>query len=94
MIRAVAWDIDGTLVDSEGLHHVALIEVSARHGVSIAPDVHAAHPAFDVTPARYITAIITERGVARPAFTTTLPSSHRLIDRRWLDETTRCPTRT
>ena len=29
------------------------------------PDVHAAHPAFDVTPARYITAIITERGVAR-----------------------------
>jgi HAD superfamily hydrolase (TIGR01509 family) len=38
VIRAVAWDIDGTLVDSEGLHHVALIEVSARHGVSIAPD--------------------------------------------------------
>jgi methylthioribose-1-phosphate isomerase len=30
--------------------------------------VHAAHPAFDVTPARYITAIITERGVARPPF--------------------------
>ncbi len=27
-----------------------------------------ANPAFDVTPARYITAIITERGVARPPF--------------------------
>jgi HAD superfamily hydrolase (TIGR01509 family) len=38
MIRAVAWDIDGTLVDSEGLHHVALCEVCARHGVTIAPD--------------------------------------------------------
>ena len=38
MIRAVAWDIDGTLVDSEGLHHLALVEVSARHGVRIAPD--------------------------------------------------------
>jgi len=30
--------------------------------------VQAAHPAFDVTPARYITAIITERGVARAPF--------------------------
>jgi HAD superfamily hydrolase (TIGR01509 family) len=38
VICAVAWDIDGTLVDSEGLHHAALVEVCARHGVSIAPD--------------------------------------------------------
>jgi HAD superfamily hydrolase (TIGR01509 family) len=38
VIRAVAWDIDGTLVDSEGLHHITLVEVSARHGVGIAPD--------------------------------------------------------
>ena len=37
-------------------------------GVRISPDVRAAHPAFDVTPARYIAAIITERGVARPPF--------------------------
>jgi methylthioribose-1-phosphate isomerase len=36
--------------------------------VRIAPDVHAAHPAFDVTPARFIAAIITERGVARAPF--------------------------
>jgi methylthioribose-1-phosphate isomerase len=28
----------------------------------------AANPAFDVTPARYITAIITDRGVARPPY--------------------------
>ena len=31
------------------------------------------NPAFDVTPARYITAIITEKGIARPDFTTSLP---------------------
>ena len=31
------------------------------------------NPAFDVTPARYITAIVTEKGIARPDFTTTLP---------------------
>src|SRR5258706_5876057 len=36
-------------------------------GVRIAPDVPAAHPAFDVTPARYIAAIFTERGVAKPS---------------------------
>jgi methylthioribose-1-phosphate isomerase len=35
----------------------------------IAPEgVHAAHPAFDVTPHRLITAIITERGVIYPPF--------------------------
>jgi len=39
-------------------------EVTHIQGIRIAPDVHAAHPAFDVTPARYIAAIFTERGVA------------------------------
>jgi methylthioribose-1-phosphate isomerase len=43
-------------------------EVTHLAGVRIAPDVRAAHPAFDVTPARYIAAIITERGIARPPF--------------------------
>jgi methylthioribose-1-phosphate isomerase len=33
-----------------------------------APGTAAENPAFDVTPARYITAIITERGVARPPY--------------------------
>ncbi|MGB7493505.1 MAG: S-methyl-5-thioribose-1-phosphate isomerase [Candidatus Acidiferrum sp.] len=39
-------------------------EVTHFRGIRIAPDVHAAHPAFDVTPYRYIHAIFTERGVA------------------------------
>jgi methylthioribose-1-phosphate isomerase len=43
-------------------------EVSHLAGKRIAPDVRVAHPAFDVTPARFIEAIITERGVARTPF--------------------------
>lgn len=47
-------------------------EVTHLQGVQIAPDVHAAHPAFDVTPARYIAAIFTERGVAQAPYTDSL----------------------
>jgi methylthioribose-1-phosphate isomerase len=47
-------------------------EVTHLQGIRIAPDVHAAHPAFDVTPARYIAAIFTERGVARAPYTESL----------------------
>ncbi len=50
----------------------AASEVTHLQGLRIAPDVHAAHPAFDVTPARYIAAIFTERGVARAPYTTAL----------------------
>jgi len=48
-------------------------EVTRMAGVAIAPaGVEARHPAFDVTPQRYISAIITERGVARAPFTESL----------------------
>jgi len=47
-------------------------EVIFIKNIRIAPDVKAAHPAFDVTPARYITAIITERGIARAPYTDSL----------------------
>ena len=43
-------------------------EVTHIQGVRIAPDVPAAHPAFDVTPNRYISAIFTERGVAKAPY--------------------------
>jgi methylthioribose-1-phosphate isomerase len=44
-------------------------EVTHVAGKRIAPEgVRAAHPAFDVTPNRYITAIITEQGVHRAPF--------------------------
>jgi methylthioribose-1-phosphate isomerase len=47
-------------------------EVSHLAGKRISPDVPTAHPAFDVTPARFIEAIITERGVARARFENSL----------------------
>ncbi len=34
-IAAVAWDIDGTLIDSEPLHHQALLEASATFNVGL-----------------------------------------------------------
>jgi len=43
-------------------------EVTHIRGVRIAPDVEVANPSFDVTPARLIAAIITERGVARAPY--------------------------
>jgi methylthioribose-1-phosphate isomerase len=47
-------------------------EVTHMRGVRISPDVSAENPAFDVTPAKFIAAIITERGVARPPYTESL----------------------
>ena len=35
VFRAVAWDLDGTLIDSEGLHQRALIETGAEFGVDL-----------------------------------------------------------
>jgi methylthioribose-1-phosphate isomerase len=44
-------------------------EVLRFAGVPIAPEgVSARHVAFDVTPARYVTAIVTETGVCRPPY--------------------------
>ncbi len=44
-------------------------EITHIRGVRIAPEgVGVANPAFDVTPQRYITAIITDGGIARPPF--------------------------
>ncbi|HLJ91178.1 MAG TPA: S-methyl-5-thioribose-1-phosphate isomerase [Candidatus Angelobacter sp.] len=48
-------------------------EVTHHGGKQMAPDgVHVENPAFDVTPNKYVTAIITERGVARPDYAESL----------------------
>ena len=48
-------------------------EVTHLAGKQIAPDgVTVENPAFDVTPNAYVTAIITERGVARQPYTESL----------------------
>jgi len=58
-------------------------EVTHIAGRAIAPDgVVALHPAFDVTPADFVTAIITERGVIRPPFAEGLAAQRRPSDGR------------
>jgi methylthioribose-1-phosphate isomerase len=48
-------------------------EVTHIAGRQMVPDgVEVENPAFDVTPARYVTAIITERGIARAPYTEAL----------------------
>lgn len=48
-------------------------EVTHWAGVPTAPEnIEARHPAFDVTPHPYVTAIITERGIAREPYTESL----------------------
>lgn len=48
-------------------------EVTHVQGVPVAPEgIAVANPAFDVTPNRYVSAIITERGVARAPYSESL----------------------
>ena len=48
-------------------------EVTTVQGTVIAPaGIHVANPAFDVTPHSYVTAIITEKGIARPPYQVSL----------------------
>src|SRR6266550_1383131 len=48
-------------------------EITSVRGVEIAPTgIHVANPAFDITPYSYVSAIITEAGIARPPFNNSL----------------------
>lgn len=63
--------LDLTLASGDGIpiEERAAKEVTHLNGVPVAPDdIKVANPAFDVTPHRYVTAIITERGVAREPY--------------------------
>ena len=73
-IAAPVSTFDLSILDGDGIpiEERSAAEVTHLQGVRIAPDVHAAHPAFDVTPARYIAAVFTERGVARAPYTESL----------------------
>jgi len=49
-------------------------EVTEIDGVRIAPiGVKVGNPAFDVTPHKYVTGIVTENGIAYPPFEISLP---------------------
>ena len=58
--------------------NIPIEQRSAREVTHIAdrqmtPDgIHVENPAFDVTPHKYVTAIITERGIAKPSYSTSL----------------------
>lgn len=61
---------DGTQIPIE---ERSAAEVTHVQGVRVAPaGTEVRNPAFDVTPNRYVTAIITERGVARAPYTESL----------------------
>jgi methylthioribose-1-phosphate isomerase len=59
--------------DSIPIEERAAIEVTHHGGKQLTPHgVGICNPAFDVTPAKYVTAIITERGVLRAPYTESL----------------------
>jgi methylthioribose-1-phosphate isomerase len=65
--------IDPTLADGDGIpiEHRPAEEVKTLAGRPIAPaEATAWNPAFDVTPARYVTGYLTERGLVQPPFGT------------------------
>src|SRR5712691_11184600 len=69
---AAPWSsVDPTLADGDliPIEQRGAQEVTVMAGRPIAPDGAAAlNPAFDVTPARYVTGFITDRGVVQPPF--------------------------
>ena len=70
-VAAPTTTIDPTLAsgDEITIEQRSAEEVTHVQGVSIAPEgIDAANPAFDITPQRYITAIITERGIIKEPY--------------------------
>jgi len=57
---------DGSSIPIEERDPREVRMIAGRH-ITL-PDVEVKNPAFDVTPARYIAAVITEKGIARPPY--------------------------
>jgi methylthioribose-1-phosphate isomerase len=73
---AAPWStVDMNMPDGEGIpiEQRSAREVTHHAGKQVAPDgVLVENPAFDVTPNKYITAIVTERGIAKAPFADSL----------------------
>ena len=70
-VAAPTSTLDLTLASGDAIpiEQRAAAEVTHVFGMQVAPTGTAVqNPAFDVTPARYVSAIITERGVARAPY--------------------------
>lgn len=73
-------DLDTAHGDDITIEERAAIEVTHHAGKQLTPDgVGVENPAFDVTPAKYVTAIITERGVLRAPYAEALQSLETVI---------------
>jgi methylthioribose-1-phosphate isomerase len=71
-------DISLTSGDEIPIEERSSHEVLEFAGSRIAPHgVRAAHPAFDITPARLVTAIITDRGILHPPYADSLAQAVR-----------------
>jgi len=68
--------------DSIPIEQRAAIEVTHHAGKQLTPHgVGIENPAFDVTPAKYVTAIITERGVLRAPYAESLAELEELVSK-------------
>jgi methylthioribose-1-phosphate isomerase len=79
-IAAPTSTIDMTVTDGEGIpiEERDSGEITVIGGQRIAPEgIQTWNPAFDVTPGRYISGIITERGLLRPPFREAIHSMFR-----------------
>ncbi len=66
---------DGSLIPIEERPAAEVREINGR--LIVPPATQVRNPAFDVTPARYIAGIITEKGVARPPYVESLNAFRR-----------------
>jgi methylthioribose-1-phosphate isomerase len=74
-VAAPVSTVDLAVSDGEGIpiEERGEEEVRELQGVRLTPEsVGVANPAFDITPHRYVNAIITDRGLAKPPFTEAL----------------------
>ncbi len=66
-------DLDTPTGDDIPIEERGRDEIASIGELPVVPEgVPVRHPAFDVTPAELVTAIVTERGVARPPYATSL----------------------
>jgi HAD superfamily hydrolase (TIGR01509 family) len=58
LIKAILWDMDGTLIESESLHLATLVEALAQHGVEAGDELH---PLVFGKTGREVHALVRER---------------------------------
>jgi HAD superfamily hydrolase (TIGR01509 family) len=58
LIKAILWDMDGTLIESESLHLATLVEALAHHGVEAGDEMH---PLVFGKTGREVHALVRER---------------------------------